>query len=193
MQDNKNFNPSAKDGFNFLAGICGMHSMTVAVFLRRGIGAELLNRRGGLAILLLVAAAVLTAEPALWCYLGAFLLALMVQRGNTAALQRQGERIHSRSVGRPGLAMLLTRNERTARTVFEPLLLLGAGVVLGVLAQEWQMPGLLAVAGWLWLGIWTMTFDQALIDALADKRVQAMRDAQIENEQLMERFRERER
>jgi hypothetical protein len=193
MQDDKNFNPSAQDGFNFLAGLCGLHSMTVAVFLRRGIGAELLNRRGGLAILLLGAAAVLSAEPALWGYLGAFLFALMLQRAHTAALERQGARIHSRSVGTPGLAMLFTRDERRARTVFEPLLLLGAGVVLGVLAQEWPMPGLLAVAGWLWLGIGTMTFDQALIDAIDDRRVQMMRDAQIDNEQLMERFRERER
>jgi hypothetical protein len=189
-QQEQGFDLSRKDGLNFLCAVAGGHATTLAVFVRRGFGSEALGFRGLAALLLLLVVLCYTRNPVFLDYLGFWLFALICQRLQTMAMLSQGRRLHSRYDGTPVVAMLFTRSESIAKLVVEPVLCLLVAILLSMVADANDMPELNGLAGYIGFGFFSLLFDHGVYEMVQRKRVQAMRDAKLEQEQLMQRFQE---
>jgi len=182
---------SNKDGFNVLRLLAAAHSMTITVFIRSGFGPQLLDKRGAYGAILLFVVAGFSGQPVMLNYLFAFLAALLIQRIKTAAAKRAGVRLHSLYDGHPWLGMFLTRKEMFAKGAVEPVLCFAAAVAIGCFGEAHHSAALLTLAGWLFIGIASLGFDHVVYAGLQHQRLREMEDAEIENEILMQQYRER--
>jgi hypothetical protein len=188
QQPNERF--TNKDSFNVLCLVMASHATSITVFTHTGFGTNALGKRGLAALVLLVMVAAFAGSSFMGWYILAFLVASLVQRIATAKMSRAGQRPHSLSDGRPFLIRLV-RNERTARTL-EAFLCAVAGVGIAVMGGAWQMPQLAVPAVYVGLGCISLAFDDGMSEAAMQQRVEAMRDARLENEALLRRFTEGE-
>lgn len=187
MQD-KELRPNRKDGFNFLTLVLSGHAATLQPWLRRGQGREAYGFRGiaGLVLLLLFA---FTGNPCMGWYLGLWLVALLFRRAESVALRNKGWVCHSMSTGRPVISDILRCSEKTARTL-EPLLCALIGIVLAVIAEDQLYPPLSMLAAYIGFGLVSLTFEEVMCAAVIERRAQAMMDAKMEQDAVMQRFKE---
>jgi hypothetical protein len=187
---------SKKDSFHALFLICLAHSTALSVPLRTGYGREALGVPGIAAFALIFLWAMFSQDPLMWLYFAFYFLCHVCQRITTAKLLRQGERIHSHYSGWPRVAMLLLwgrvkQKETIAKGLIEPCLCFMAAIAIGCFceAYHWPWHGLFA---FLLLGMLTMPFVEGVNQQIWDNRLQAMRDARMEQEYLTRRLREEE-
>jgi hypothetical protein len=163
--------------------VANAHATCVTVFTRSHFGVEALGVPGVAALVLMLAYGCLRA-PEMFVYLGCWLVALIIQRIGTFRLVRRGWRAHSRYAGYPALAMRLPWvTERVAVTLIEPLLCVLAGAVIFCTVSE-------AVGEFVMLSFASLLFRQGIEQEITRKRVQKMRDAEIEQRYIADRFRE---
>jgi hypothetical protein len=176
------------DTFNALYAVAVLQSTAVTPFLRTNFGVEALGFPGIWAFVLLLAWAGLSGDPMMLGYLVAWLFAVACQRVRTARLVRQGWVAHSQYTGWPRLALRVpfVRKETTAKGVIEPLLCLALGVVLGAIAEAHQRP--FTLPAFFLVSSFCLAFREKVNREVERKRVQAMRDAQIDQQWLAEQF-----
>jgi hypothetical protein len=174
--------PTKGDMLGLLLLLANAHATCVTIFTRSRFGVEALGVRGLAAFVLMVVYGGLRA-PGMFLYLGVWLLALMIQRISTFRLVRQGWRAHSRYAGYPALAMKLPGvSERTAVMLIEPLLCVLVGALIYCTVSE-------GVGVFVMLSFVSLLFRLALDQEITRKRVQKMRDAELEQRYLADRFR----
>lgn len=167
------------DPIGVLYFIANTHATCITPFLRTGFGSEALGFPGLFALGILLFC--MGAEPLMVAWLLAWLLAVVVQRIITLREIRRGAVIHSRYAGRPILMNLpFVKKERTAM-VLEMFVCFTLGAFMLALSH---FMGLFLMAGFLSLAI-----RHGIEDEVYRKRVQRMRDADIEQRALADRFR----
>jgi len=182
----------ANGAFNLIRILAAAHATTITVFLHLGFGSEALGFRGMAAALLLIAVFTFSGDPLYWDYFLVWLAALVCQRVYTWVMIGRGARVHSRYDGCPLLAMLLPIKESAARWL-EPVLCFLASIGLGMAADDYQSPALAGLASWLFWGGISLGLDHGIYEALQWRRVQAMRDARMDQAELLNRYEESER
>jgi hypothetical protein len=183
QQDSGFDNLSMKDSFNLLNILCNGLESCVVVFLRTGFGKEYPGLAGLVGLIMMVCYASFARVPGMLPYIGVWLVAVILQRIKTFAMIRKGVVVHSRYWGYPRLAFMVpfVRKEKTARNVIEPWLCSAIGVAL----SYWS-PG---VGGFVFIAGWANAIAGAIVVEVNRKKLQAMRDAEIEQRHLAAMYR----
>lgn len=170
------------DPLGILYALCNIHCTTFTVFLHYGFGSEALGFPGlGALVLIFVCMA---ADPLMLLWLMAFLVALVIQRIVTWRLLARGVELHSMDGGLPLLMKLLPFIKmRDTALVMEVLMCFGGGVAL--LSVSDFVGKFVIVAGI------SLILREAIRNSICNRRVQRMRDQEMEARWLAERFRER--
>jgi hypothetical protein len=173
-----------KDSFNLLYVLAKGHSMCFLPILRKNFGTEALGRPGAIALVIMAAVGSLGRIPNMWPFLGLWSLAMLCQRASSERAKRQGVIRHSRYEGDVDeKAAKLFGSRAKVKLVAEPL----ACVLAGVCVEAMGLSHGLAV--FIGAGAFPLAL-VAMIDRQLDhKRMQAMRDAAIEQSYLAARFR----
>lgn len=170
------------DPLGVLYFLCNVHCTTFTVFLHYGFGSEALGFPGlGALVLIFICMA---ADPLMMLWLMAFLVALVIQRIITCRLLARGVELHSLDGGLPLLMKLLPFiKKRNTALVMEVLLCFGGGVAL--LSVSDFIGKFVIVGG---ISLWLR---EAIRNSICNRRVQRMRDQEMEARWLSERFRGR--
>lgn len=172
---------SHRDSFNLLYALAKGHAMCFLPFFRRNFGSEALGWPGFIAFILMLAVGSFGRIPELISFIGIWMLVMLYQRANTMRQMRRGVVRHSRYEG--DVKAKYCRNPETVRHVLEPL----ACVIFGVLIEFTGISHGLAM--FVGSGVVSLSWVAAIDRQLVNKRVEAMRDAAIEQEYLAARFR----
>lgn len=185
QQQQQGFNrPSMGESFNALYFAASCVALCFTPFLRRDFGRNAIGLAGLGAGFLILFWGSYSHTIALWYYFIFWFLALISQRIRTYRNTLKGVMPHSHYAGDSWLAYRLfprIKSEANARAV-EAFVLLGAG-------------GLVAMAnkpfGWfLMAGFPAILFLEAIRVEFTRSQLQAMRDAEIAQRELAERYRE---
>jgi hypothetical protein len=182
-QQSQNKPAGNPDGLFWCYLIALSHSTCLLVFLRCRFGTHFFGLNGLLAFLAIPVYAAFAHAPEMLVFFVVWLAALIVQRIWTAVVFRRGRMEHSRYGGWPWLALLcpFVRREQAAKCCVEPMICLLAGSLL--------MPLSPAMGGFVLLGTLSLLITLGFELQIESARLRAMRDAQIEHQQLAERFR----
>ncbi len=171
--------PSVKDSFNIFCGACNAVAACVLPFLRKGFGKNYPGAAGFFGLLIMILYSAFAHVPEMLTYIGVWLVALFVQKGITSTRARDGKIVHSRYWGDPILSRLF-KSDASARS-FEPVL----GLMLGGLLMYWS-PG---VGGFVMVAGFASAIATGIVIEENRKRLQAMRDAEIEQRFLARQYR----
>jgi hypothetical protein len=128
-------------------------------------------------------------DPFLWAWVALWVGCFAFRRIESIRLWRQGVRIHSYYDGWPRDGMNYVKSEKIAKLVVEPVLvgLLG-GFVMWIYSENgWPLDGL---PRFLLLGCFTLPAVETIKQLVWHKRVEAVKDARIEQEQQIMRYRD---
>ena len=170
-----------KGAFNALYNLAYGHAIVMIVFLRSNLGREAIGFHGivGLAFILLWGG--MTNSYAMFIFLCAYLLALLSQRMKTFANERKGIITHSRYQGDSVVAKrLFPRMSDLNLCGIDAFLCLVSGAALTVIDKPL---GLFVMAGFI-----SILLCENINRELYRKRMQAMRDAEIEQRFLAETY-----
>ncbi len=181
-QGEKGFNPRGKDGFNFVYALAKGHAMCFLPFMRRNFGSEALGWPGVYAFGIMVVVGSFGRIPDMWFFLGLWMLVVLAQRLSTMRAMLRGVVRHSRYEG--DVDTKWCKNRRTVKLVLEPLVC----AFLGVCVEAAGLSHGLAV--FVGSGAFSLAMTAMIDRGLEDKRLQAMRDAAIEQQYLAARFRD---
>jgi hypothetical protein len=178
--------PDNSDPLGMLYFVANVHFMCFCPFLRRRMGVE------GFGLAGLVALIVLTvwspfAGPLMYLWLLLWFLAVIYRRVESFRLARKGVAIHSRFAGEPWLALKMpfVKKASTATGIIEPLMCLVVGLLLLPVSE--RMGGFIAV------GFITLLVRNGIEHAIYEKRVQRMKDAELEGRWYSDGLRGRNR
>jgi len=184
-----------KDTFNVLMVFAWSYQRALLVPFRSGYGSEALGVPGVGALVLMLVWAGFSGDPLMWIWIGFWMLCLVCRRLETARLTAKGERIHSKWDGHP---VLMQWNrfkqqyvwcDRTARLLMEPLMMVIFWLCVATLSNEMGTPW--GLARFLMGGAFVLPFVEIIRLVLNRNRTQALVDAQIEQQVLMEEFQQR--
>ncbi len=187
----KGFNPSPKDGFNFLHMVMAAHAFTIQVFVRRGMGHQMMNKRACLGLLLFGPLAVFSEDPSLLAFLVVFFVVVPIRRLQAYLLRLKGWRVHSWSEGQTLLNQWLGWSQ-SAGIQFEATLCFVGSYVIGSVGVAYRLP-LIGLALYIGFGTLSIAFDAACTRYAVARKVREMEDAEIEAEEVMEAFQRRRR
>ena len=183
QQGEQKVSPTANDYLGMAYAVCDIYRCIVGPFLRYGQGMEAYGIRAGIAFLVLLTLAGVERDFGLWLFLAVWIVALIYRRVQTFKRIRRGAIIHSRYAGDPWLALKVpfVRSEHTAKGIIEPSICLLVGVMLCPLSVNL---GAIVCAGWLLLLV-----HNGIEREIDRKRLERMRDAEIEAHWYGDRFR----
>jgi hypothetical protein len=167
--------------FNGLYALANAHALTCTVFIRTDFGREGIGLHGLVAMLMILFyGSFLNCYPMFPFFL-LWMLAVICQRIRQLINWRRGVILHSRYNGYPWLSKRLfpRMSELNARGV-DAFLCLAIG---GLLAQFNQPLGWFVMAGFV-----SILFSEAVMVEFNRRRLQAMRDAEIEQRYLAEQY-----
>jgi hypothetical protein len=176
-----------KGAFKLVMMFLIAHQRALTVPIRKFYGAEALGFPGVYAVVLMVGWAAASRDPLMWAWLAMWLVTLVVRRLETMKLVRQGKRLHTMHDGTP-YSVLRGWDERAARFIIEPLVMFAMGLGVRFIAVDFRLPQK-GLSLFLMLGIFTLPMLEMIRGQLMRKRVQAMGDARIEQEVLMDGLR----
>ncbi len=139
---------------------------------------------GGAGFLAFLGMAFVAAEdPALWYFMGVWFLSLAVLKSRSARAERRGGWVHSRYAGYPWVAMHMpfVRSEKTAAAFVEPMIVLVLGTLLCPLSVD--------LGGLILTSFASLMLKFGLEEEIDRKRMQQMRDAEMEMRYYAERYR----
>jgi hypothetical protein len=177
----KGFNPSMKDSFNLVYLLAKGHAMCFLPFFRRNFGSEALGWPGLIAFILMLVVGSFARIPEMMPFIGIWMVVMLCQRASTMRAMHQGVVRHSRYEG--DVDTKLFRKRSTVKLVVEPL----ACVLIGVCLEAAGMSHGLAM--FVGIGSVSLSLVAGIDRQLNNKRVEAMRDAAIEQSYLAARFR----
>lgn len=175
--------PTMNDYLGWLYWLCDVYRCIPGPFLRYGQGAQAYDLRAAAALLVMFTLAAAERDGGLLLFLGVWLVALAYRRFQGFRLRQKGVMIHSRYAGEAWLAMQVpfVRSERTATGIIEPTICLLAGAMLCPLSVNL---GALLMVGWL-----VLLVRDGIEREIDRKRLERMRDAEIEAAWYGDRFR----
>jgi len=178
-----------KTNVNIVAGLLGVYQRAIVVPMRHRFGVEALGLAAVLAFSFMVVWAACWKDPLMWGYLAYWTLCVLLRRSEAKRLVRKGEKIHSLSGGWPREAMRIpfVRTPETAMLIVEPLLVFGLGVGCWFAARHWHTPPGLAI--FLMVGALVLNVVEWMRQKIAGRRAQAILDARMEQEAVMQEFR----
>ncbi|HEY4309149.1 MAG TPA: hypothetical protein VGN12_06825 [Pirellulales bacterium] len=184
MQPQSNNGPDIRGGFHWLYLLVSGHATCMTVFTRHSFGVEALGANGLAALGVIFAYLCYSNSPAVFLFGEVWFVALALQRIVTFIRVRFGWRAHSRYEGYPWLGFLVpfVRREDTAK-IWEAFVCFPLGSYLCQFDQ--------AVGHFVFLGFFSLLFKTAINSEIRRKRLQNMRDAEIEMQQLLDRFKQR--
>ena len=159
--------------------LCVIHSNCIIVFLRTGFGREALGIRGLLALALLLLC--LGGEPLMIWWIAAFLVAVIVQRIITHRATRNGMAIHSQYAGTPLLTKVPFFGKERDAMILEMILCFFLGALFLAVSQF--------IAVFLMLGFVSLMIRTGIEESVYNRRLDRMRDAQIEGRWYGDRMR----
>jgi hypothetical protein len=168
---------------NLLYLVVSGHATCVTPFVRRNFGSEALGRNGAIALIILVV--YMVAYPthrALVNLGGLWFLMVILQRLKTGRLLRKGFVVHSRFDGEPFLGFIVpfvTRYQTASFIEFLALLIFG----IWIASIDAALSRLVVVSA-VCLVI-KMTIEEEIVR----KRLRAMRNAEVEQRSIVERYR----
>jgi hypothetical protein len=169
--------------FNLLYIVMAGYSTCLTVFVRHSFGREALGINGVAALVVLILySSCYPFSRGMGCLLWLWFVALVMQRLCTALVYARGHWIHSHSSGYPwlGYAVPFVRKHKTA-IACEFLAL----CALGGFLMDWD----LALGQFVFFGAWTVLLKTNLDEQMERRRLFRMRDAEIEQRTLVERYR----
>jgi enoyl-CoA hydratase/carnithine racemase len=183
QQNNEN-GLSHKDSFNALYALAKGHSMCFLPFIRKNFGSEALGWPGAIALIIMIAVGGLGRIPDILGFLGVWGLVMLCQRASSERAKRQGVIRHSRYEGDVDeKATKFLGGPAKVKQFVEPLFCLVVGVCVEAIGLS---HGLAVFIG---SGAFSLALVAMIDRQLDNKRVQAMRDAAIEQSYLAARFR----
>jgi hypothetical protein len=175
---------SRKDSFNALYGLAKGHSMCFLPFIRKNFGVEALGRPGAIAFIIMVGVGGLGRIPDILGFLGVWCLVMLCQRASSERAKRQGIIRHSHYEGDVDeKAAKFFGGPAKVKQFIEPLFCLVAGVCVEAMGLS---HGLAVFIGF---GAFSLALVAMIDRHLDNERVQAMRDAAIEQTYLAARYR----
>jgi hypothetical protein len=177
QQQQQNDKPDMRSAFSLAYVLANSHALTCTVFLRRDFGKEAIGIFGIVGLFMILIYGGLANSYAMYIYLLAFLLAVIGQRMQTFPNWRKGDIQHSRYNGTPVIAMKL----------FPKLKEMDAKGVEGFLclAIGWLLTHVDPALGWYVMGgFFSILLSEGISAEIRRQRLQAMRDAEIENTDL---------
>jgi hypothetical protein len=126
----------------------------------------------------------IAGDPLMAYWLIAFMMALPIQRIITFAMLRRGYGLHSMDSGWPLLMLILPfiKKRNTAIAVEATLCFLVGGILIGVSPFIGQ---------YMVIGCFSLILRTTIETWVINRRLQRMRDAELEQRWLTERYRER--
>jgi hypothetical protein len=172
-----------RDSVNLFYVLVSGHATCVTPFVRRNFGSEALGRNGAVAMLTIVLYMMVYPRHRILVDFGAVWFVMFVlQRVKTGWLLRQGRVLHSRDDGYPWLGFLipLVKRDKTARVIeFFALFALGT----------WLSDYDTALGRLVGLSAVSLAIKTGIEEEVFRKRLQGIRDAEIEQRALVERHR----
>ncbi len=157
------------------------HALTCTVFLRTDFGREGIGLHGLIAAVMILGYGCFMQCLAMFPFFAVWFLAVIWQRTRQWANDRRGVIVHSRYNGYPWLSKRLfpRMSELNAKGV-DAFLCFAIG---GVIAQFDKPFGWFVMAGFL-----SIMFSEAVMVEATKRRLQAMRDAEMEQRYLAEQY-----
>lgn len=181
-QGNDNgFNLSRKDSFNIVYALANGHAMCFLPFFRRNFGREALGWPGLIAFAIMLVVGSFGRIPDMWPFLVLWIGVMLLQRASTMREMQRGIVRHSRYEGDVDTKWIKSRT--TVKQVLEPLACVLAGLCIEAAGFT---HGLAVFVG---SGAFSLALVAMIDRQLDEKRLQAMRDAEIEQRYLAARFR----
>ena len=168
-----------RESTNLFYALVTIHSAAITPFLRKGFGKEALTWPGLYAFLLILIVAGFNGSTAMLTYLGAWMGMLLWQRLYSWSLTRRDYVWHSKY---EGSSLLPFVGDKIARKRIEPLICAGAG-------WYFQQAGEKVVGNFLLVGTFSLLVRQSINQVVQDRRLQAMHDAQLEQQWLVHEYR----
>jgi hypothetical protein len=171
------------DPLGILYALCNIHCTTFTVFLRYGFGSEALGFPGLFALILLFIC--MAGDPRMMLWLMAFFVALVIQRIITFAMLRRGYELHSMDSGWPlPMNLLPFIKKKTTAIALEAATCFLVGTILVSVSPF--------IGKYLIVGCFSLIVRTAIEQSILKRRIQRMRDAELEQRWLTERFRARD-
>jgi len=181
-QGNENgFNPNMKDSFSILYILAKGHAFCFLPFFRRNFGSEALGWSGLTAFILMLVVGSFAQIPEMMGFICLWMVVMLGQRASTMRAMRRGVVRHSRYEG--DVDTKLCKDRSKVKFVIEPLVCALAGVCI-------ELSGIShGLAVFVGMGIVSLSVVASIDRQLVHKRLQAMRDAAIEQSNLAAMFR----
>lgn len=172
------------ESFKGLNIVANAHACTITPFLRTDFGSEGIGMHGLLGAGMILAWGCYSNCYPMFIYFIVWMVAVAIQRGRTFLNWQRGRLIvHTRYNGYPWIVRrILPRISEANAKAVEAFACLGIG---GLLAQVWPPLGWYVMAGFA-----SIMFTEAVMVELTRRRLQAMRDAEIEQKYLAGKYRE---
>jgi hypothetical protein len=177
QEKNDPFN--TRTGVNLLGVLANGYATTVTVFLRRGFGSESLGIPGVVAALMILLYGGFTNSPEMMTFFWVWLIAVGYQRLYGFRQRANGQVVHSRYAGDAVVGRFFAKSERVARVV-EPLIC----VVVGACLWSWSEQ----VGRFVLCASFSLLVCRGIETQVTRNRVQAMRDAAIEQKYVSDLF-----
>jgi hypothetical protein len=188
--EQKDFWHDWKRNFNIGFTIFLAHQRALTVPLRSRYGKEALGIPCVLALVLMFLWVMATHDPFMWLWIGFWCLCFGIRRLQSVWLAAQGADLHSQYDGWPHETVRFVGSERLAKLVVEPLLFGGLGYGLWWLYDLYGLPPH-GLPYFFLLGLASLPFVEAVKGKVWERRVQAMRDARLEQDMVMDAYRQK--
>jgi len=182
QQSNQN-SLSPQDSFNIVYAAARGHAMCFLPFLRTNFGTEAL-RPGVIALVIMLLVGSFGRIGDMFYFLGLWALVMLCQRASSERARREGVIRHSRYDGDVDAKAARVFGGRVmVKQIIEPLFCVFAGVCVEALGFSHELAVFIAS------GAFSLALVAMIDRQLDNKRLQAMRDAAIEQTYLAARFR----
>lgn len=184
QQGQKDLFQDFRKHFNFAYSFCTAYQRALIVPFRNKWGTQALGLPCLFAIGLMMLWYIATADPGMLAWMGFWLFCQAMRRIEAVRIAGQ---VHSHYDGWP---VNLGSNERVAKAFYEPILV---GILGGILYWAYTINGLRPTGlPYFFLGgIVALPFVESVKQTLWERRLQGMADAKLEQEMLMEDFKNR--
>jgi hypothetical protein len=181
-QDKPKPGDTGRSVFHWLYLLANSHAACFLVFFRCRCGTHAFGLNGLFAMVMILLVGASAQAPEMFGFFLVWLAFLVIRRAESLSMPRRGLIEHSHYSGWPWLAIRFpfVRKVTTAVGLIEPLFCFLAGAFLLPLSQP--------LGGFVLLGFVSLTIKAGTERELHRARLRAMRDAYIEQTQLVERF-----
>jgi hypothetical protein len=164
---------SPGEAMNWLYGLASIHAMCILPFIRSRFGTQAIGVNALFGLVVMVVVAVQCRDPVIFNYIGLWLLVVLIRQGEARSRKRKGLIQHSQYAGYPWVTawIPLVRNEQAARGL-DPLVCLAIGTAMMPISEN--------LAKFICFGFVSILVKEGIEQAIVNRRVERMRDAQIE-------------